>query len=373
MLKSLAPFLLFFFLSTHSKAQFTGLGSFWHDTLLIPQIKAQKVSCVTERITKYNNAFNGRYCFDSVGRVIETINGSGQRIKYEYHDKNLVSKQIYFEERDSSKINSWSLTTYDKNGRVLKVEHGYFHESKAMLSKDTETKLSGENSARPYAEITKYYGDKIVSTTLEHDSTSGIYNFHISYSYEPEDVDEKGRKQGKKTLERSYFKDNCIYEDEIKYKVNGRIEIAENIETRYTQTDSKGRVLEYGDINYEEAYSTFIQEHPEEISYYAMSPLFIKAIFEGKIKGVREADAKFTYDVKGRLVEKHFYGSDFKFRYDEKNQLVEVRCSGNQHYTELYLYNDKGLIEKAASTHWNPNEEGSPKNTNEVTYTYTYY
>ncbi len=351
-------------------AQFEGLGTYYEDTTLRALVKLNRVNAITETNLLYNSV--SRYCFNKDGRVIETFNNSGHRMKFEYNAKGLVTKRISFDDKDTSKIEAWTSITFNDKGYLLKEENGNYQDGKLVVHTESETKVLSEEKDKTRMVTYKYLGDSVYETITGLDSTSGIYNYYITYTYRPEDIDEKGRKQGNKTVERTYVKNNCFYQDEITYKVNGRIEIADKIESYYTQTDAKGRTIASGKMNYENAYMAFMQKHPEDFNYYVFSPLFLKAVLTGTVKGEKEADSKYTYDVKGRLIEKDFYGSNYKFKYNEKNQITEQINGGNLNSTEQFWYNEKGLIIKTRNIQPANEAFGRSAQTQEYRYDFTY-
>lgn len=220
---------------------------------------------------------------------------------------------------------------------------------------------------------TNNYGRKLNSTTYTRDSIDGIYRYIVSYEYRPEDIDEKGRKHGEKMVWRYYTTDYCLYEDHVEYSVFGSIEVAKKISSSYYQRDEKGRLLESGNINYEEVYMDFVQEHPEDFNLNYYSPLFVKAVFEGKVQGQRKADLKCVYDAKGLLLEKQFYGSNCKYKYNDKGEITEVVCDSEfGTSTQQFWYNENGLISKTIHIP-NRDVENAENDARECVYNYTYY
>ena len=368
--------LVFCFMS--SKAQFEGLGSFFTDTVLRAQVIANRVSSVTLTVTQNGSTnYNGRYDFDLHGRVIETNRPymGNSRMKMEYFKGDLIARTVNYDKEDTTKIANWRSYTYDEKDRRIKEESVNYFEGKSVITESIVTKILVDQNGWTNSETNEYYSsNELSSTQYRSDSINGIYTFTTTYKYRPNDVDEKGRKSGEKILKRFYTKDRCSYEDELQYEVYGRIETVEEITTRYKQFDEKGRLVEAGKIDYQEVYMNFIQEHPEEYNFYYSSPLFVKAVLEGTVQGERKQDENYTFDTKGLLVEKHFYGSNYKLKYNDKRQLIEITCDGPLITTELFWYNEKGLVSKTVFTSRNPHDTIIDRiQTQECAYTYTYY
>ena len=370
----LALILALCFLS--SKTQFHGLGSFHGvDTVLRAQVIANRVSSVTERVIQNGvPKYNGHYNFDALGRVVESNQAYGlgyDRRKMEYVKTNHIAKTINYESEDTTKIMKWERSTFDENGRRLTMERGDYQDGKEIISKTMDSKKIVDEKGRTSTEIYQYSGNELSSIISWTDSIVGIYTFYISYEYRPGDVDENGRKTRKKMVRRYYTEDRCLYNDALEYQVYGPIERVKKISTSYRQSDDKGRLVETGEMDYEEVYGDFMQEHPEDFNLNFYSPSFVKAVLEGTVQGERMPDIKYTFDEKGVLLEKFSHGIIYKFKYNDKGQMTEAI---SEYTTLLIWYNEKGLPSKTVSTYMNPNDVISgKKEIQECTYGYTYY
>lgn len=238
---------------------------------------------------------------------------------------------------------------------------------------EKESKLISEEKNKSRWQTTKYGFQDIYTITYSLDSSANNFHYFIDYEYRPEDVDEKGRKRGNKELTRSYTKNNCRYEDIIKYKVYGRLETPDDIKTYYYQGDEKGRLIEFGEVDYDPAMEQFISEHPEEFSYGIISPKFIKAILNGELKTDRHAKIKQVYDAKGRMIEKEHYGTRYTFKYNTKGQLTEQIKQGTYPTKDELFYNEKGLITRVLTTGYTADSGDKTVILEESNFTYTYY
>lgn len=353
---------------TYPRAQaiFDGAPSFWTDSVLNAGIKEKGVRSVTQQVTRPTYTHNaGTYFFDRQGRLSEYA-GSG-RFRNEYSNGRLV-KLTRFDTRDTTRISESTTYTYDSKGRLLLIEKSYEHDGKVVTEKDKESKIVYDSKDKTRTETTNYYRDKIIEMTYTLDSIAGDDIYRISYTYEPGKTDEKGRKRGKKTLHRIYMKNNCRYEHEVNYEVLGRLEVAEEIKTRYYQGDEKGRLIEYGEIDYMDAVMQYYSRHPEQFSYGYYSPKLIMALLNGELEGEREWKIKQVFDSKGRMVEKAHYGKKYRFTYNNKGQLTEQLQDNSR---EQIWYNEKGLIIRTRTTPVGDAE--NPDKFEESKFSYTYY
>ena len=349
-------------------ALFDGIHSFQYDSLFRSLIKMNGVSSVTERVSRKTGILiSGTLYFDREAHVIETT--VYRRNKFEYKGDLLVN-HVHYNERDTTKVVGWTSYTYNDNARLLLTEQTYEREGNMMTMKESETKILLDTPKKRYAETKRFYDNKIAETKYTLDSTAGIYNYVIIYQYDPKDVDAKGRKQGKKVTERSYMKDNCKYVDKVTYKVNGRLEVADKFETTYYQLDTNGKLIEYGELEYDKAIEEYYRSHPQEFNYYSYSPNLLKALFEGKLPTTRKAKIKQAFDEKSRLVEKTHYGKKYRFVYNSNNQLTE-QIQGTTR--EQFFYDKNGVIIKVTTTGLKQNGGNVPEVVQEVDYIYTYF
>lgn len=84
-------------------------------------------------------------------------------------------------------------------------------------------------------------------------------------------------------------------------------------------------------------------------------------------------NTKYTYTAKGILLTKKDYGSTYTFKYNERDQLTELVCEGYKAYTNLYSYNEKGLVIRMQTIPGKPDPGGQQSEAKECTYGYTYY
>lgn len=382
-------FLSLTFISFSCAAQFNGLASFFSDTTLRALMKTNHISSVTEFVKEDSAShFNGRYFFDSNGLVTDLVTGRGPyytRMKFTYNKTGLVTKQVNYNNMDTSKVESWSERTYGARNRMLKSVRGLMHEGKATVNTEYETKILSEKKGAQVMESKRYDGPNLLSTTLSRDSISGKDTLMVSYEY---GIDRRTGKRTAmaKTLSRSYVKDRCYYDDVVKYRVFGKTETAHKISTRYFQLDEKGRWISHGEINYDSAYEAFVQEHPEDFNPNYYPPLFMKAIFEAKIKGERLPEDERTLNGDGLPVQTESQGYRYTLKYNEKKQVTEQFLHKDQELvgTLVFWYNDQGLLTKTRNTYtvthgedearsMTEGESGSKTMIQEMTYTYTFY
>jgi YD repeat-containing protein len=355
------------------KAQFDGIGSYQSDKMFSDQLKAKGVSCVSELGARETYTYNGGLlCVDRNARPLK-LNRQGNYLVWEYDNKGRIIKTTWFDPKDTTVINYWYSYVFDDKDRLLKQEVGNNHEGKLEVRKESETVIVAEKHGVTRTESKKFYGDKVVEISYKQDSVSGIYRYEITYSYEPGNEDEKGRKNGTKTLERYYEKNHCIYSEEIKYKVFGKIETLEEIKGWYTQRDPKGRVTEEGSIDYENAMMEYVEQHPEEFNMYALPPQLAKDLLSGKLKGAKKQSTTYKYNEKGQLAEKEDYTGRYKFVYNQKGLLIEQTCEGYTNSTYKFEYNEKGLIARFYGHFWDKNDEQQLKKPSSCVYSYSYY
>lgn len=370
---------LYFFLCSALFSNFAGLAQFqelasYEDPAFKKMIKTQHVRTVSEVEARATYTFFvGRYTFDTLGRVIERFRGSGPKVRIEYNNKNQVSKTIVYDGKDSSKVEYWINREYDEKGRVMKEETVTYQDGKEIVSIREETKIFTLPNGKKRKETYKGYGIFPTDTVFSTDSISGIYEFNICYEKSRNEENEEGLQRSKKILTREYFLNNCFYSEEIEYTVYGRLETPREIKGQYNQTDAKGDLLESGEMDYEKVFATYFEAHPEDFNMYILPPNFIRQILNNKIKGEKKPYIRNTYNSKGLLIEKLFFGTTYKFKYNTKGQAIEQTGIGSSNTTNLLYYNEKGLVSKMITIYLNPNEDPPKKETTEDTFTYTYY
>ena len=381
-----------YFLTLHIallNAQFSGINSFFSDTSLIALNKKNRVSSVTE-LVKEDSAlkFNGRYQVNVNGRPTELVTGRGpyySRMTFEYNKDGMVTKQVHYNNTDTSKVEYWTARTFDANNSLLKSVRGQMINGQAVVNTEFERKTLNQKKGSFKAESRRYDGARLLSVTISRDSISGKDTLSVAYEY---GMDERTGKRVpiSKTLIRAYFKDHCYYDDEISYRVFGKTETANKISTRFFQLDDKIRYISHGEINYDAAYEDFIQEHPEDFNPNYYSPLFVKAVLQGKIKGQRKPEETRILNEDGLLIQSDYEEFRSVMNYNDKKQLVEQLYYRNQEPVgrmQLW-YNEKGLLVKTINTSKSMAEEDSAamhsdsqetpaSTTQETHYTYTYF
>jgi YD repeat-containing protein len=351
-------------------ALFDNIHDFRSDSTLVALVKKHKVKSISQVVSTPNYTFTyGEFKYDEKGKVIYILTQGG-KTGYEY-DGDVLVKLTRFNNKDSAE--SWQKYTYDDKNRLLKTELIYYQQGKLINYVEKESKLISEEKDKSRWQITKYGFEDIYTISYSLDSSANNLHYYIEYEYRPKDVDEKGRKRGNKELTRSYTKNNCKYEDMIKYKVYGRLETPHDIKTYYYQGDDKGRLIEYGEVDYGPAIEQFMSEHPEEFSYGTISPKFIKAVLNGELKTDRRLKIKQVYDAKGRLIEKVHYGTRYTFKYSAKGQLAEQIKQGTQPTKDELFYNEKGLITRVRTTGYTTDSGNKTVVLEESNFTYTYY
>ena len=291
-----------------------------YDTILRNQVKANRIVTVSEYIKVDSiSKYNGTYFFDANGRVTEfnMVYGNGfNRNKFYYNKIGSWTKTIRYDSQDTSKIESIKIWTWDVENHLLKEERNVDINGKMEMRKTFESTYS-KTAKGVYRIVRKRYEDnKFHSTIYGHD----------------------------------------------------------RIKTQYIQLDVKGRLLEVGEINYDDVYMDFMQEHPEDFNPNFYAPVFLKALLEGKVQGVKNPEFKNAYDAAGRLIEKDLFVYCYTMKYNEKGQLVEQfgENKENQSTKQLYWYNEKGLISKTQSTSLDPLSENAQVTKQESTFVYSY-
>lgn len=351
-------------------ALFDNIHDFKSDSALVALVKLNKVKSVSQVVSTPNYTFAyGEFKYNEKGKVIYMLTQGG-RNGYEY-DGDVLVKLTQYNNKDSAE--SWQKYTYDNKNRLLKTEPSYYQEGKLTSYVETESKLISEEKDKSRWQTTKYGFTDIYTVTYALDSSANNMHYYIEYEYRPEDVDEKGRKRGNKEVTRSYTKNNCRYEDIVKYKVYGRLETPDDIKTYYYQGDDKGRLTEFGEVDYDPAVEQFMSEHPEEFSYGIISPKFIKAVLNGELKTDRHPKVKQVYDANGRIIEKEHYGTRYTFKYNNKGQLAEQIKQTTPPTKDELFYNEKGLISRVLTTGKTLDSGDKTVVLEESNFTYTYY
>lgn len=340
------------------QGQFEGFSTFFYDSTYTKLFQKNKVRAVTEIIAATNyTVTNGTAYFDKKGQVelYQTNSGTTKN-----HFKNgRVLKTDHLKQGDTATVEGWTEYHYDSTGILLKTENCSFNEGKLQRGTDSETIIKYRSSGKMRYQTTKYGYKDIYAVTSVLDSAAGDYHYTITYEFRPDEVDEKGRKIGEKELERSYEKDHCLYQETFKYKVYGRLEVPEDVKGYYYQNDDKGRLLEFGEIDYEKAMDEFYSEHPEEFTYGALSPRFIEALLAGKLSKGRNPNIIQKFDKNGKMTEQQHYGTNFKFKYNAQGQLTEQSAAFGEQppRVETYIYDKLGLLVEVKS-YTAPNEYG---------------
>jgi hypothetical protein len=378
--------ILFTFLSC--QAQFSGIVSFWTDTNLRVAMKTHKVRTVTEYAKEDSSTqFNGRYYFNNDGLAINLVTGRSPyftRMTFDYNKNGLVTKQTHYSTADTTVIENWKTTTYDAKNRPLKIERGQIWAGKTTVNKEYELIHVGAKPAAQRWEYRNYDGSNLLSLTLGRDSIAGRDTFSVQYTYGIDRYNGKKLLTGK-TLSRSRKNEGCYYQDAAEYKVFGKTQVAVKLETSYSKITATGKWTEFGVVDYEEAYETFIQGNPNDFNPNYYSPKFTKAFLAGTIKGKAKPEIKYTFNEKGWLEETYQGGYRVRYNYNEKGQVTEQLTFNeqNEQVNSMQLfYDNKSLISKTVSTSVNQlnedsarsaNDEGTKALKQEFNYEYTYY
>ena len=349
---------------------FDGIHNFSTDSTLRDLVKQLHIKSISQIVSTATYTFSyGEFQYNEKAQL-SRMRTQSANAAYAYNDK-LRTKELHYGKNDS--LESWTDYVYDDKNRLLKIIRNYYNQGKLMSYTETETKPISEDSVKRRWESIKYGFSDIYTITYALDSAANDMHYYIEYIYRPKDVDQKGRKSGDKKMTRMYTKNNCRYEDIVKYKVYGRLETPDDIKTYYFQGDEKGRLIEFGEIDYESAMMQYVSEHPEQFSYGSIPPGLIKAILNGQLKTTRRAKIKQVYDAKGRIIEKEHYGSRYTFKYNAKGQLVAQIKQGEHPTTDELFYNEKGLISRIVTTGHRTDSGDKSVVLEESIFSYTYY
>ncbi len=371
--------LLSLFFCTAAQAQFSDINSFFYDTLLQAGIRTNKVRTVSEWQKDSVKHYNGYYVFDAKGRVIKLTTARNTvfyRKHFTYNNANAIIDDISYVNGDTTHVEFWKKRTYDAKNRLLLEERGQHYGGQDLKGKSIEASYSTNKKG---AEVRRYksyidYRPEPSSITLSYDSLAGDLKYTINFESQGS-APQLEQQLGKRTVIRSYAKNNNEYSDNITYRAFGKNQRAIEISSTYVLYDDKKRLLEYGTITYEEAFMDFAQEHPEDYSEGTYSPSFIAALYAGKITGKKKIELKITYNALGQIETKTQDNWRYNLHYNAKHQVSDYTLEGEEGYRakmEIW-YNDKGLITKTLQSNWNVDNETEPKQQLEFLYTYTYF
>lgn len=349
---------------------FDGIHTFRRDSALQDLVQKQKVKSISQIIATPNYTLTYGEFFYNEQSQITRMHTQSYTVGYEYSGT-LRTKELHYNKKDS--LESWTDYVYDEKKRLVKTIRNYYSQGKLISYTENETKPIAEDANKKRWETTRYGINDIYTIKYSLDSTANNIHYYIEYEYRPKDVDQKGRKTGDKKMTRSYIKDNCRYEDIVKYKVYGRLESTKDIETHYYQGDEKGRLIEYGDLDYEKGMMQYISEHPEQYLYGAYPTGLVKAILDGQLSAERKAKITQVYDANGRLIEKKHYDKRYSFKYNSKGQLIEQVTQGNYPATDTIYYNKNGLISRIVTTGYTLKSGDKTVVLEESNFIYTYY
>ncbi len=371
-----------------AQAQFGGIVSFWTDTTLRMAMKTHNVRSVTEYIkTDSTKAFNGRYIFNNHGLATDLVTGRGpyySHMRFEYNTQKQVVKQIYFQNMDTAKMEYWKGTVYDAKGRMVKVERGLITDGALLVRPEFEIKYLSEKPRAGRWESKRYDGPRLLDYSLGHDSIAGRDTMTVTYKYGVDRFNGKKVAIGK-TLSRARKINDTYFMDELEYRVYGKTEVVSKITTRYDKITARGRWTEFGEVDYEEAYAAYAQEHPDDFNINYYSPPFVKAVLDGKIQGQVKPENKYTFNDWGQLEETYLGGYRIRYTYNPQGQVTQqitYNKEGRQVNAMQLWYNNKGLIIKTRQTTNNQPEEdvarsaedeGSVPQVQELIYEYTFY
>jgi hypothetical protein len=361
-----------------AQAQFEGINSFFNDTALIAKVKRHKIRSAQEVVLQNGKTqLLKKYYFDHNGKVCDmyTFSGTGVSRKHFEYDKNgFVTLEQYYEDGDTTKISSSQSMQYNASGQLLSKKNNYTLDNKQVNEIEFISKPILSTSTKTIIEAQEFYRANKTARLKFIDSIVGADQYTCSYRFKEGDADEKGRIHGKKTIERSHKQGAVTFSDEVEYEVYGNTESPKDIKSSYYEYDAKKRMLEFGEINYEEVYADFLQRHPDNFNPYQVSPLFVAAVFKNEITGQKRPDAKFTYNQKGQLLEKLFYGIIYSFEYDAiGNTIAYTTKAENADYGKSnfkLFYSEMGLVSKIISESTPPEGSGAAAERQELTYIY---
>lgn len=361
-----------------AQAQFEGINSFFNDTALIAKVKSHKIRSAQESVLQNGKTtLLKKYYFDTNGKVCDMFTFSGTTVSrkhFEYDKNGYVILNQNYEEGDTTKKSSSQTAQYNATGQLLSKQTNYTLDNKPVSELEFSSKPVLSTSTKTIIEAKEFYRTNTTARIRFVDSIVGADKYTCSYRFREGDTDEKGRVHGKKTVERSHKQGAVLFNDEVEYEVYGRLESPKDIKSSYYESDAMNRMLEFGEIEYEEVYADFLQRHPDNFNPYQVSPLFVAAVFNNEITGQKRPDAKFTYNQKGQLIEKLFYGTTYSFEYNAAGNIIAYTTKGeNADYGKTgysLFYNEMGLVTKIIIENTPPQGSATATTKQELTYRY---
>ena len=326
--------------------QFAGAGSLLNDSGFVKELRTKGVRSITERFEENGQT---RVTTRYLNRHAQVIESSGPwRIKFHYDSLGRVIKVDNYGSEDSTKLAYWSSTEYDAYGHAISGAQGRYDNQPETFNLKYKV-VKQKSSAGYFMTDGRAYMDTFLVQKIYHlDSLAGKYRYEIeqqldymSAMYGLPATDEMAL--GKKTVKRSYTKDTVAYQDYIEYSIQGTETKLMNVGTTYTISDRKGRVLEKGELDYNDAFELIMAKHAEAELQGGYPNEMAEALLSGKLKGKKNARQKWTYSNKGLLLLRKEYGSDYVYTYDAKDQVILVKCSNYAPHTMAFSYNEKGL------------------------------
>ncbi len=359
--------------SLAAKSQFGGLSSFKDDTILRKTLKKNRVRCVTETLKEDTmKRLNGRYCFDKNGMTTDMVFARGRgfdRISYTYNTAGEITSGIGYKFNDTVHMDNAKYWTLDDKNRIIKEVRKIDRNGTYVDYITYENKYLSDGRGKVQMVVERFDPNIPKSTTIYgRDSVSGVDTFFVSYEFNKGET----RYANKKELAHQHIKDFCVYREDLVYNVYGPTETVKEIKGAYSQYDDKWRLLSYGSIEYKDVYMDFMQEHPEDfnVSYYA--PVFVRALFDGKIEGKKNQQASYKYNAQGLLTEMKEGEFVYTLSYNTKRQMIKQVTTSDKKDTSVQMqtYDAKGLLIKAVNTY---TDENGKKFVSESTYKYSFY
>jgi len=388
--KILLSFLCTFVIYWGSLAQFAGIESFETDTVWRKKIKAAKVKQVTESITENGiNSFSARYRFTSTGRVAEELwpyeNGFVKRV-YKFNNKDFcIRGEVY---NDTLTLLNWKRWEVDVKGRAIKENYGFVKDGVKTEYLTMEAEIISEQEGHRSTIEKKYSAGVYETRKLSYDSIFGTDTFLVKIELPPPGQDfGPYPKPFTKEVLITRRTDSLRYDFQMRYNADAKAAEGGYVICFYDRHDRKGRLIEFGRIDYEN-----LQKNGQKSnSYYSSgnrlhSPEMVSKIINLQASGDKRILALNTYDAKGNLIEKKDEEFVSKFYYNEKAQLVKYEYSrherpnsmnsllyGNQEPIDngvvIYKYNSKGFVIEMQSFYTLSKGE---KNAISKKYTYVY-
>jgi len=307
------------------------------DSVLKQQIESFKIDAVAEWHHEGGNSFlNSYHAFDLRGNMVMQLQAFGRfmnKYSFEYDEKGRRIKFVAYNNPDTSVVDYWITYQYNDVGTMVK---SVMHSSKGP--------------------------DQIESVTTV--DTSGKYVNITDYNALNE-----------KSVRRMYFDSvsRTLTVDIMDITQTGEIA---KLATHYTVYDEYNRVVESGDVKYDDAFHAHVMTLGESAETMALEQLFYQMVLQGKLSGQKEPTSNYYYDGSGQLTSKSVYGQSVSIKYNAKKQVIERRSWSEENERidgpdpkfvriTMYKYDGKGLLVREQS------KEGG-KQDDDIEYIYSY-